>query len=72
MKGRISINSEVCKGCMYCVLHCPKGVISVSESFNKSGTHTATPTAMKKCNGCGICALMCPDIAIQVWKENSN
>ena len=69
MKGRIKINAELCKGCMYCMLSCPKGVIAVSKGFNKSGFQTAVAVAMDKCTGCGICAFMCPDIAIEVWQD---
>ena len=69
MKGRISINRELCKGCKYCVLACAKGVIVIDSEFNSNGYFPAKEAAMEKCNGCALCAQMCPEMAIMVWKE---
>lgn len=71
MKGRILIDRELCKGCKYCVLACPKGVITIDCEFNSSGYFPAREAAMDKCNGCAMCAQMCPEMAIMVWKEES-
>jgi len=74
VKGRITIDRERCKGCKYCVLACPKGVIVIDSEFNSSGHFPAKPECMERCTGCALCAQMCPEIAIQVWveeKENS-
>lgn len=72
MKGKITIARELCKGCKYCVLACPKGVIVMDSEFNCSGYFPAkaADTEMEKCNGCALCAQMCPEIAILVWKED--
>jgi len=69
MKGKIAINRELCKGCKYCVLACPKGVIVMDSEFNSSGYFPAEAAAPEICNGCALCAQMCPEIAIVVWKE---
>lgn len=69
MKGRIAIDRELCKGCKYCVLACPKGVITMEAEFNVSGYFPAMAEYLDRCNGCTLCAQMCPEIAIEVWKE---
>jgi 2-oxoglutarate ferredoxin oxidoreductase subunit delta len=69
MKGKININTELCKGCAYCVDTCPLGVISIRKRFNKSGYFPAVAEHVEKCTGCAICAKMCPEIAIEVYRE---
>lgn len=69
MKGKIAIDKETCKGCKYCVISCPKGVIVIDTDFNKSGYFPASAAYMEKCTGCSLCAYMCPEICIEVWKE---
>jgi len=71
MKGKIEINQQLCKGCKYCVMSCPKGVITIEKKFNKMGYFTAHPENIEKCTGCALCAQMCPEIAIEVWAENN-
>lgn len=69
MKGRIRINTELCKGCAYCIDICPAGVISVGKRFNKNGYFPAVAEHVEKCAGCAMCAKMCPEIAIEVYSE---
>jgi len=69
VKGKITIERELCKGCRYCVLACPEGVIVIDDEFNANGYFPAKSATPDACNGCGLCAQMCPDIAITVWKE---
>jgi 2-oxoglutarate ferredoxin oxidoreductase subunit delta len=69
MKGKVAIDSDLCKGCKYCVLSCPEEVLAINEQFNARGVFTAKAAHPEKCTGCSICAQMCPDIAIVVWKE---
>ncbi len=69
MKGKILIDRELCKGCLYCVDACPLGVIGVDDTFNEKGYFPAYPEIPEKCTGCAICAQMCPEIAIEVFKE---
>ena len=72
MRGRITIERELCKGCKYCVLSCPMGVIVIESEFNASGFFPAKAECMEQCTGCALCAQMCPEIAITVWKEDTD
>lgn len=69
MKGRITIDRELCKGCKYCQLFCPKDVIVMESEFNMNGYFPAKAEQPDKCSGCALCAQMCPEIAIEVWRE---
>lgn len=69
MKGKIVIDPEQCKGCSFCVLACPKGIIALAGEFNRSGFFPASVSGMEKCTGCAMCAEVCPEIAIEVWRE---
>ncbi len=69
MQGRIEINREICKGCEYCIVTCPKKIINLDRHFNSSGYFPAAVKDMHKCTGCALCAEMCPEIAIEVWQE---
>ena len=70
MKGRITINKELCKGCGYCIMACAKKLIALHENFNAMGYHPAMPVNIDKCNGCELCAIVCPDIAIEVYRND--
>jgi len=72
MKGKIVIARELCKGCKYCVISCPKGAITVEKQFNKMGYFPAQFENMDRCTGCGFCAQMCPELAIEVWVMDNN
>lgn len=69
MKGKVEIDRERCKGCKYCILFCPEGVIVMDGEFNSNGYFPAKPAHQERCTGCTICAQVCPDIAITVWRE---
>lgn len=65
--GKITINTDYCKGCGLCVDACPKKLISLDKSrLNEKGYHPATVVDMEQCTGCASCARMCPDCAITV------
>ena len=71
MQGRIEIDGERCKGCLFCIDLCPKKSIRLSEELNLKGYFVAAfdgAGGETSCNGCGICALMCPEVAIEVEK----
>ena len=68
-QGFIEINSELCKGCGFCVRYCPCSLLAIGRDFNSVGYTYAIQNEKEKCTGCGICALMCPDAAINVFRE---
>jgi 2-oxoglutarate ferredoxin oxidoreductase subunit delta len=70
VKGKIEINKELCRGCKYCMMACPKGAIVMDKGFNSMGYFPAHFAHPERCTGCAICAQMCPDIAIEVWRED--
>lgn len=67
--GKITINKEKCKSCSYCIIFCPKKLISLSKDFNSRGFFFAEfADKGGVCTGCTFCALVCPDFAIEVYK----
>ncbi len=68
--SKITINTNVCKGCGLCITACPQKIIFIAtDKLNAKGYHPADVLEMEKCKGCAMCALMCPDVAITVEKE---
>jgi len=72
-KGRIVIDSSLCKGCYLCISACPNECIVISKESNEKGYHPAEFTGTKDggdraCTGCALCAVICPDIAIEVYR----
>lgn len=70
MAGKITINTEMCKGCGLCVAVCPKGCIVISRHSNKHGFFP-TQTDNTNCTGCTKCAVICPDVVIEVCRESN-
>lgn len=66
---KVEILREICKGCMYCIGACKRGVLTPSEDFNTKGNRYAVAAAPEKCVGCGMCTDMCPDAAIELTEE---
>jgi 2-oxoglutarate ferredoxin oxidoreductase subunit delta len=67
MKGSITIDQELCKGCEICISFCPKKAIVITNKLNASGY---SPAAYNdgECTGCAICATVCPEVAIEVYR----
>ncbi len=66
---KVTINSELCKGCQLCVNACPKKILECSkDKLNAKGYHPSQVLEPEKCIGCAMCALMCPDCVITVEK----
>ena len=63
-RGSVSIVTERCKGCGYCVEFCPLGVLVMSSKFNTKGYHYPEVANSEKCSGCDLCGMYCPDFAI--------
>ena len=75
IKGKITIDRELCKGCYLCVSVCPNQVIAISDELNEKGYYPVRFTGAdgkkenKGCTGCAMCATICPDIVIEVYRE---
>ncbi len=64
IRGVVSIDTERCKGCGYCIEFCPTNVLVMSARFNSKGYHYPEVAAPDKCTGCDLCGIYCPDFAI--------
>lgn len=72
VKGKVTFQEDLCKGCGLCVSVCPTKIISLDKSkINSKGYHPATITEMEKCIACANCATMCPDVVITVERETN-
>ncbi|MCL2176091.1 MAG: 4Fe-4S binding protein [Treponema sp.] len=67
-KGKITIDREMCKGCMLCIRACPVKVLEEDSEMNSSGSHPAKAVNMDKCIACGNCYEVCPDVCIEVYE----
>ncbi len=66
-KGKIYIDTEVCKACGLCVPVCPKKILEIDkQSINKRGYTPIKTINPDECTGCALCAIMCPDSVIEV------
>jgi 2-oxoglutarate ferredoxin oxidoreductase subunit delta len=69
-KGYVKISIEGCKGCGFCVLHCPTKCLKLSETdTNSYGLYYAYQADEDACIACMNCAVVCPDAAITVFRE---
>lgn len=73
-RGKITIDSEICKGCYLCIHSCPKNVINISKNANSGGIYPAvySPTTKNTCIACGSCFQVCPDMAIEVYEAEGD
>lgn len=63
VRGKVRIRVERCKGCEFCVVFCPQGVLVLSEELNPKGYHY--PLVVKdECINCSLCLSLCPEYAI--------
>ena len=68
-RGKITINSEECKGCGLCIESCPPKCIEFARELSHNGVHPACYTG-NECTGCGICFYCCPEPgAITVYRR---
>lgn len=63
-RGRVYIIIERCKGCAFCIEYCPRGVLRMSEKFNKKGYHYPEAIKEGECVDCNLCEVICPEFAI--------
>jgi len=62
--GQVRLIVDRCKGCGFCVEYCPRGVLALSDAFNRKGYHPPEAVKPDECIDCGLCELICPDFAI--------
>lgn len=62
--GELYIITERCKGCMFCVTYCPRGVLEMSDEFNSKGYHPPRVIDESRCVNCDLCETICPEFAI--------
>ncbi|UCE59706.1 MAG: 4Fe-4S binding protein [Phycisphaerales bacterium] len=67
-QGVVSIDTERCKGCCYCVEFCPMHVLIMSSKFNAKGHHYPEVDPDGKCTACDLCGMFCPDFAIHAQR----
>jgi 2-oxoglutarate ferredoxin oxidoreductase subunit delta len=65
---KIDIKTDKCKGCLLCIVFCPKGAIEVGDKLNLRGVKAVKPKDGAECTGCSMCAIICPDCCIEVYK----
>lgn len=63
-RGTVSVQTQVCKGCSYCVDFCPSHCLEFSKPFNRKGYHYPVLARPEACSGCNLCGQYCPDFAI--------
>jgi 2-oxoglutarate ferredoxin oxidoreductase subunit alpha len=70
-KGTVSVRTEICKGCSFCIVFCPTDCLAFSKEFNSKGYHFPVLQTPEACTGCDLCGLYCPDFAIygERWKD---
>lgn len=67
MKGRVSFDSDFCKGCSLCISVCPMKILALDlTKVNQIGYNPAYCIDQEKCIACVNCAIMCPDSVITV------
>ncbi|MGD9566761.1 MAG: 4Fe-4S binding protein [Sedimentibacter sp.] len=66
--ANVTVRTESCKSCQFCIKFCPRGVLSVGSEVNSKGYQFIVATKPENCIGCALCAQICPDAAIEVFK----
>lgn len=61
-KGKLTIDTNWCKGCGICVEYCPKKVLKLEQNI-------ICVEDIENCILCGLCELRCPDYAIYISKD---
>lgn len=68
IKGTVTIEKDLCKGCELCIVACPQESLALSTHINVNGYRYAE-LVLDNCTGCVNCALVCPDVVITVYRQ---
>lgn len=68
----LKINTDLCKGCGYCVKYCPKKILALGTERNKHGHFFPGVTDEGSCIACAMCATICPEGAIELTEEKED
>ena len=68
--GHVIVIEDRCKGCSFCIAHCPRQVLRISSEFNKKGYHPPEVIDASKCVNCHFCEILCPEFAIYSVDQN--
>ena len=66
VRGTVTIDTHLCKGCELCIVACPPQVLVMSEEVNQLGYRY--PKLLAGCTGCLACLQLCPDFVFEVYK----
>ena len=64
VRGQVTVIKDRCKGCEFCISYCSRGVLVMSQGFNRKGYHYPEASAPEECVNCHFCEVMCPEFAI--------
>lgn len=62
--GRVEVIKDRCKGCEFCMSYCSRGVLAMSQKFNRKGYHYPEVAFPQLCVNCHFCEVICPEFAI--------
>jgi 2-oxoglutarate ferredoxin oxidoreductase subunit delta len=67
-RGVVTIITERCKECEFCVHYCPKDVLEISPTYNAAGYRPVRVVEARRdeCIACRFCQDVCPEFAIFV------
>ena len=69
-KNRITVDVDMCKGCLLCANVCPQKILAQAKSHvNAKGYNPIQCTDPDACTACAFCARMCPDSVIKVERD---
>lgn len=67
--AKLTIYTEICKGCGLCVRACPKDLLTMEGTkLNSKGYQPVRIVDQEACIACAACARTCPDVAIEIDK----
>jgi 2-oxoglutarate ferredoxin oxidoreductase subunit delta len=69
VRGTVTIDAELCKGCELCVPACRPGVLRMTDHVNTQGYRL--PELLAGCTACRACFEVCPDFVFEVYRYDT-